>query len=244
MPRPYSVDNLARLILLEGHDTASAARYFGEPLSYIQSQQGTQAYKRAFERLSRQRSKNDRQVYNITNVYSTEAVVPLDVTYIRKVEIQGITDRNGDPIEHDLPFEYNIGGLGRPGIEWGVKWFASIAALTAGTPVLSRDQTPQDVSINPPYLAETEGKHFFHLIFTPRFEGEHYVAFITDPIPDGQQGEPDASIRPYVVDVEGNHLIDADGVMLVSAAEQLSFLTDDDGYGLIDGYGNRLVEVI
>lgn len=168
---------------------------------------------------------------------SDDGVIPLDVTLVRKVPIDGLE-------EHDLTFKYNIGSGGRPGVEWGVKWFGSIASAEAGTPELSADRTPLNVSISPPTLAETEGLHFFHLIFTPQFEGDHYVAFVTDPLPDGQGGEPDMPILPYLVDADGDWLVDADGMMLVSVAEEWRFLVDADGYSLRDADGNRLVEVI
>lgn len=163
--------------------------------------------------------------------------VPLDVTLIRKVQIDGLE-------EHNLTFEYNIGAAGRPGVEWGVLWYGSIADLEAGTPELARDRTPLNVSITPPILAESEGLHFFHLVFTPQFEGDHFLAFVLDPLPDGQQGEPDMPILPYLIDADGDWLVDADGNMLVSAAEQVIFLTDADGYQLRDSEGNRIVEVI
>lgn len=167
---------------------------------------------------------------------STESV-PLDVTLIRKVEIQGLE-------EHNLTFEYHIGASGRPGVEWGALWFGSIADLEAGTPELPADRTPLNVTITPPDLAETEGLHFFHLSFTPQFEGDHYLAFALDPLPDGQQGEPDMPTLPYLVDLDGYYLVDVDGNMLVSVAEEWRFLVDIDGYQLRDSEGNRLVEVI
>lgn len=163
--------------------------------------------------------------------------VPLDVTLIRKIQIDGLE-------EHNLTFEYNIGAGGRPGVEWGVLWYGSIADLEAGTPELPRDRTPLNVSITPPTLSEAEGLHFFHLAFTPQFEGDHFLAFVLDPLPDGQQGEPDMPVFPYLVDSDGDYLVDADGDMLVSAAEQVIFLTDADGYQLRDSEGNRIVEVI
>ena len=163
--------------------------------------------------------------------------VPLDVTLIRKIAIDGLE-------EHNLTFEYNIGPSGRPGVEWGALWYGSIADLEAGTPELPRDRTPLNVSITPPDLAETEGLHFFHLAFTPQYEGDHYIAFVLDPLPDGQQGEPDMPVFPYLVDMDGNWLVDADGFMLVSRAESWNYLVDADGYELRDSEGNRLVEVI
>ncbi|MYB01989.1 MAG: hypothetical protein F4118_10040 [Acidimicrobiaceae bacterium] len=165
--------------------------------------------------------------------------VPLDVTLIRKIQIDGLE-------EHNLTFEYNIGSSGRPGIEWGVLWYGSIADLEAGTPELPRDRTPLNVSITPPILSEAEGLHFFHLAFTPQFEGEHYLAFVLDPLPDGQRDEPepDMPVFPYLVDASGDWLVDADGNILVSAAEQVIFLTDEDGYELVDADGNRIAEVI
>ena len=164
-----------------------------------------------------------------------DATTPLDVTLVRKIEIDGLE-------EHTLVFEYNIGLGGRPGVEWGVKWYGSIADLESGTSELPGDITPTSVSITPPTLAEEEGLHFFHLSFTPRFEGDHYLAFVIDPLPDGQ--EPDMPILPYLVDVDGNWLVDADGYMLVSVSEEWNFLVDVDGYELVDTDGNRLVEVI
>lgn len=164
-----------------------------------------------------------------------DSSTPLDVTLIRKVEIDGLE-------EHTLVFEYNIGSSGRPGVEWGVKWYGSIAELESGTSELPRDITPTNVSITPPTLSEEEGLHFFHLSFTPLFEGDHYLAFVIDPLPDGQ--EPDMPILPYLVDVDGDWLVDADGYMLVSVSEEWNFLVDVDGYELVDTDGNRLVEII
>lgn len=163
--------------------------------------------------------------------------VPLDVTLVRRVQIDGLE-------EHNLTFEYNIGVGGRPGVEWGALWFGSISDLEAGTPELPRDRTPLNVSITPPDLAETEGLHFFHLSFTPQFEGDHYLAFELDPLPDGQRGEPDMPALPYLVDLDGFWLVDVEGNMLVSAAEEWRYLVDVDGYHLRDIEGNRLVEVI
>lgn len=166
-----------------------------------------------------------------------DGIIPLDVTLIRKVRIDGLE-------EHNLTFEYNIGAGGRPGVEWGAVWFGSISDLEAGTPELPSDRTPLHVSITPPTLAESEGLHFFHLTFTPQFEGDHYIAFVVDPLPDGQRGEPDMPILPYLVDSDGDWLVDADGFILVSVAESWNFLVDADGYSLRDAEGNRLVEVI
>lgn len=162
---------------------------------------------------------------------------PLDVTLIRKIPIDGLE-------EHNLTFEYHIGSAGRPGVEWGLKWFGSIAALEAGTPVLPANLTPLNVSITPPTLAEEEGLHFFHLTFTPQFEGDHFLATVLDPLPDGQQGEPDMPVLPYLVDADGDWLMDSDNYMLVSVAEAWRYLVDSDGYQLRDAEGNRLVEVI
>ena len=163
--------------------------------------------------------------------------VPLDVTLIRKIEIDGLE-------EHNLTFEYHIGPDGRPGVEWGVKWYGSVAALEAGAPELPSNLSPLNVSITPPTLAETEGLHFFHLSFTPQFEGDHYIGTVLDPLPDGQQGEPDMPMLPYLVDADGNWFVDADGFILVSRAESWNYLVDADGYELRDSEGNRLVEVI
>jgi len=167
----------------------------------------------------------------------SDSSVPLDVTLVRKISIDGLE-------EHTLTFEYNIGVLGRPGVEWGALWFGSIADLEAGTPELGRDRTPRNVSITPPTLSEEEGLHFFHLVFTPQFEGDHYLAFELDPLPDGQQGEPDMPVLPYLVDSNGDWLVDSDGFMLVSRAESWTFLVDLDGYQLVDSEGTRVVEVI
>ncbi|MCY3739904.1 MAG: hypothetical protein OXH00_02670 [Candidatus Poribacteria bacterium] len=162
----------------------------------------------------------------------------LDVTLIRKVEIQGLE-------EHTLSFEYNIGPNGRPGRYWGAKWFGSIADLESGTPELEEAQTPENVSITPPELAETEGLHFFHLAFTPQFEGDHYVAFVLDP---QDETEPEAPVRPtdglIIEDVDGYAVRDVDGFYLVQVIEESwAFLQDVDGYELVDVDGNRLVEV-
>lgn len=162
---------------------------------------------------------------------------PLDVTLIRKVQIDGLE-------EHNLTFEYNIGSSGRPGVEWGVLWFGSIADLEAGTPTLPADMTPLNVSITPPELSEEVGLHFFHLVFTPQFEGDHYLAFLLDPSTDGTPSEPDMPVLPYLVDADGYHLVDADESILVSPAESWNFLVDADGFELRDSEGNRLVEVI
>jgi len=164
--------------------------------------------------------------------------VPLDVTLVRKVQIDGLE-------EHTLTFEYNIGSQGRPGRDWGVKWYGSIADLEAGTPELDEAQTPENVSITPPELSETEGLHFFHLAFTPQFEGDHYVAFVLDP---QDETEPEAPVRPtdglIVEDVDGYAVRDVDGFYLVQPVEESwTFLEDVEGYELVDVDGNRLVEV-
>ena len=60
MARPFSIDNLAHLIVVEGYDTASAAEYFSVKVSFIENEQKKAAYKRAFNRFSRQYRNEDR----------------------------------------------------------------------------------------------------------------------------------------------------------------------------------------
>lgn len=167
--------------------------------------------------------------------------VPLDVTLVRKIQIDGLE-------AHTLVFEYNIGSGGRPGQYWGPLWFGSIADLEAGTPELDSDQTPLNVSITPPELAETEGLHFFHLSFTPQFEGDHYLAFVLDPQDDArpQGGEPERPIVGiYLVDTDDTAIVDADGNFVIQEVdEEWNYLEDADGYQIVDADGFRVVEIV
>lgn len=163
--------------------------------------------------------------------------VPLDIELLRKVPIDGLE-------EHTLVFEYNI-GLERPGRYWGVLWYGSIAALETGDPELDSFHTPLNVSITPDELAETEGTHFFHLTFTPQFEGDHFLAFVLDPVDEPQRSPP---VRPsegmILVDVADRALMDSNGFYLIQpVVEDWTYLVDIEMYELVDTEGVRLVEV-
>lgn len=165
-----------------------------------------------------------------------DSETPLDVTLVRKVQIDGLE-------EHTLVFEYNIGSGGRPGRYWGAKWYGSIADLEAGTPELAATRTPINVSITPAELAETEGLHFFHLSFTPQFEGDHYLAFVLDP--DAESPEP---VRPtvgtFIVDGNNDAIVDSSGNFVISTSGEVwNYEVDASGYQEVDGAGNRIVEI-
>ena len=165
-----------------------------------------------------------------------DGYVPLDVTLVRKIKIDGLE-------EHTLVFEYNIGSGGRPGRYWGAKWFGSIADLEAGTPELGATRTPRNVLIRPAELMPTEGLHFFHLSFTPRFEGDHYLAFVLDP--DDETSDP---VRPavgmFIVDMNNDAVVDRNGNFVTSTSGEVwSYEVDSNGYNEVDIHGNRIVEI-
>ncbi|MXV76540.1 hypothetical protein F4Z99_20005 [Candidatus Poribacteria bacterium] len=243
MPRHYSRRNLAQLIA-DDHDTSSAARMLGVPLDYAIKEQQTDEYLRYLSQFRRTKRRLNRRIA-VRTVSATPtdpddsddtSKVPLDVTLVRKVQIDGLE-------EHTLTFEYNIGPNGRPGRFWGAKWYGSIADLEAGIPELGPTRTPRNVSIRPAELMPTEGLHFFHLTFTPRFGGDHYLAFVLDP--DAETPDP---VRPtvgtFVVDANNDAIVDGSGNFVISTGNEVwNYEVDSNGYNEVDAHGNRIVEI-
>ena len=87
--RPYSKRALAQLVV-DGHDTASAANLFGRKIDFIQHEQSTSEYQRILERLLGQRRPagvNTARVTSIAEEVVGDASRPSEFQHVRSIEI-------------------------------------------------------------------------------------------------------------------------------------------------------------